>query len=65
MNLVKREITQHITLLDKLDSKFMQVMMSSKYDDISNSNFNIRKKHNNINMQIRLYNRYRKQYGKN
>ena len=65
MNPVKREITQHITLLNKLDSKFMQVMTSSIYDDISNSNFNIRKKHNNINMQIRLYNRYRKQYGKN
>ena len=40
----------------------------SKYDDVSNFNFNIRKQHNTINLQIRVYNMYRKQYitnGKN
>ena len=40
----------------------------SKYDDVSNFNFKIRKQHNTIDMQIRVYKRYRKQYitnGKN
>ena len=43
-------------------------MTSSKYDDIVNFNFNIRKQHNTINIQAGVYNRYRKQYiinGKN
>ena len=40
----------------------------SKYGDVRNFNFSIRKQHNTINIQIRVYNRYRKQYitnGKN
>ena len=57
---------QRITLLDKLD--LCKLVTSLKYDGVSNFNFNIKKQHNTINMQIRVYNRYRTQYitnGKN
>ena len=66
INPIKREITQRITFLDKLDQ--CKLMTSSKYDDVCNFNFSIKKQHNTINMQIRVYNRYKKQYitnGKN
>ena len=49
-------------------SRFCFFHNFSKCNDVSIFNFNIRKQHNTINMQISVYSRYRKQYitnGKN
>ena len=64
----KTLMTSSATKAKSRNFKFFVFRNFSKYDDVSNFNFNIRKQHNTMHMRIKVYNSYRKQYitnGKN